>query len=91
MDELRKRIEATIVITNCYRSPAYNAAVGGKSQSQHKQYRAIDFIVRNHMAPMDWAKVLRAIRDEGFFKGGIGVYNSFIHVDTRGKNVDWVI
>lgn len=29
------------------------------------------------------------MRDAGAFTGGIGVYQSFVHVDTRGKNANF--
>jgi len=31
----------------------------------------------------------RKMRTEGLFKGGVGSYSSFTHVDTRGQNADW--
>jgi len=89
IDEFRKRIGASVVITNAYRSPLYNKAVGGAKQSQHLKFRAVDFVVRGNSTPADWASVLKAMRTEGLFKGGIGTYSSFVHVDTRGENVDW--
>jgi hypothetical protein len=29
------------------------------------------------------------MRREGIFKGGLGKYKTFVHVDVRGKNADW--
>ena len=53
-------------------------------------FRAIDFMVEGNSRPTDWARALRSMRDdEGLFKGGVGLYASFVHLDTRGTNADW--
>lgn len=90
IDELRQRLGRAIVLSSVYRSPAYNDAIGGAGDSQHTHFRAVDFSVRGSpLGPADWASALREMRSSGFFKGGIGVYATFVHVDTRGTNVDW--
>ena len=35
------------------------------------------------------AAMARAMRSAGLFKGGVGRYGSFTHIDTRGSNADW--
>jgi lysozyme len=90
LDELRRRMKSPIMFNSVYRSPAYNDAIGGEDNSQHTHFRAVDFVLRGTTAePPQWAAQLRAMRQEGFFKGGIGLYKTFVHVDTRGRNVDW--
>lgn len=89
LDRLRESLAAPIVLTSIYRSPAYNAAIAGAGGSQHMKFNAIDFVVRNHMSPDTWAAVLKEMRADGIFKGGIGTYLSFIHLDTRGYNATW--
>ncbi|WP_425093043.1 D-Ala-D-Ala carboxypeptidase family metallohydrolase [Tropicimonas sp. S265A] len=90
LDHLRDRLGKSIVITNAYRSPAYNACIPKSSKkSLHMKFSALDFRVSGMAAP-DVAEVLRWLRDkEGLFKGGIGRYNSFTHVDTRDHNATW--
>jgi len=89
LDHLRDRLGKPIAITNAYRAPAYNACIGGATSSQHMKFLALDFKVSGMVAP-DVAQALRWLRDEeGFFKGGIGRYNGFTHVDTRGTNATW--
>ncbi|EPX77153.1 D-Ala-D-Ala carboxypeptidase family metallohydrolase [Litoreibacter arenae] len=89
LDHLRDRLGKPIAITNAYRAPAYNACIGGAASSQHMKFTALDFKVSGMSAP-DVAQALRWLRDkEGFFKGGIGRYNGFTHVDTRGHNATW--
>lgn len=89
LDHFRDRIGKPIAITNAYRAPAYNACIGGAKRSQHMRFCALDFKVSGMPAPQA-AKALRWLRDkEGFFKGGIGKYNSFTHIDTRGTSPTW--
>jgi uncharacterized protein YcbK (DUF882 family) len=88
LDELRNVLGQPITITSSYRSPAYNDSVGGAEYSQHKEFRALDFQVKN-TTPHEVMKILRAWRDAGMFKGGLGGYSSFTHIDTRGHNVSW--
>ncbi len=75
-------------ITSAYRSPRYNRAVGGKSKSYHMQNLALDLQFRG-VSPYHASYVAKQLRTQGHFKGGIGRYSSFIHVDTRGTNVSW--
>ena len=76
-------------ILSAYRSPRYNYAVHGKSKSLHKANQAVDVVFRG-ASPAYVARVARYLRDsKRKFKGGVGQYSSFVHVDTRGYNADW--
>ncbi len=89
LDHLRDRLGKSIVITNAYRAPAYNTCIDGAEGSQHMQFSALDFKVSG-TDPAEVATALRWLRDkEGLFQGGIGRYNTFTHVDTRGTNATW--
>jgi uncharacterized protein YcbK (DUF882 family) len=89
LDELRKWYNKSIFIHSTYRSPEYNQAIGGKKNSLHLKFNAIDFGVKNYFdLPKLYAKLDEW--DRGNFNWpamGIGLYErqSFIHVDTRGK------
>lgn len=75
-------------ILSVYRSPEYNKAVRGNKGSYHMCNKAVDISFKNKSS---WsvAKSTRKLRSNKFFKGGIGTYKRFVHIDTRGKNVDW--
>jgi len=75
-------------IISAYRSPRYNYAVRGKSQSLHMANQAVD-VMFHGVSPYYAARVARHLRDKRKFKGGVGRYSSFVHVDTRGYNADW--
>ncbi len=47
LDALRERINAPISLSSAYRSPAYNAAVGGAPASLHTAFSAVDFYLDN--------------------------------------------
>ena len=88
VDNLRHALGCPVRITSHYRSPAYNQAVGGAPQSQHKAFRAAD-VQADGATPHEVYKILKLWRDQGRFQGGIGLYPTFVHVDTRGTNADW--
>ena len=87
LDDLRATL-GPIRVTSSYRSPAYNDMVGGMPRSFHKQFIACD-IQCDGATPHEVYTILKAWRDAGKFKGGLGLYQTFVHVDTRGYNADW--
>ena len=84
-DEARRRLGKPLRINSAYRSPAYNRAISGARMSQHTRGAALDL----SGSPAALHKVLTQMRSEGLFRGGIGRYRTFVHVDVRGKNADW--
>ena len=88
LDNLRAKLGASITINSTYRSPEYNRAIGGAPSSLHMAFKAIDFTCAKG-TPKQWAEELTKMRNSGDFRGGIGVYPTFVHVDTRGTNADW--
>ncbi len=89
LDAFREAVGRRVVLTSVYRSPAYNRAIGGAIRSQHVTFCAADFKVPDSGDPGSWAAQLRSMRAQGLFEGGIGTYNTFVHVDTRGSRADW--
>lgn len=75
-------------MVSIYRSPTYNRAVRGRTKSQHLDNRAIDIQFKG-VSAYNVSAVARKLRSAGHFKGGVGRYSSFTHVDTRGYNADW--
>jgi hypothetical protein len=88
-DRLAHELRSSEVeIISAYRSPAYNARCpGARRESMHLRNMALD--LRFKVSARDAAAVAIRMRDKGLFKGGIGRYSNFIHIDTRGENVDW--
>jgi uncharacterized protein YcbK (DUF882 family) len=101
LDEIRHRLGASITLNSTYRSPAYNRAIAGAGKSLHMEFKAIDFTC-DKGKPSDWAKVAKDLRGQAFhlpasaglgtrfvFRGGVGVYPTFVHIDTRGADANW--
>lgn len=74
-------------INSGYRNPTTNASVGGARQSMHMRAKALD-IASDHRPPSVIQGAARALQRRNG-KGGVGVYNSFTHIDTRGSVSNW--
>jgi hypothetical protein len=89
VDSLSKRLDVPVAeVVSAYRTPAYNARCpGAKSNSYHLRNNAMDVVFACPAGKV--AAMARAMRSTGLFKGGVGRYGSFTHIDTRGTNADW--
>jgi len=89
VDLLGDRLDMPVQeIISVYRTPAYNArCLGAKSNSYHLRNNAMDIVFK--CPPGKVAAMARAMRSTGLFKGGVGRYGGFTHIDTRGTNADW--
>jgi uncharacterized protein YcbK (DUF882 family) len=89
LEILRSAINKPIAITSGYRSPKYNAKIGGVKDSQHLRGTASDIKVKG-MTPKEVALVIEGLIESGKMKeGGIGVYPTFTHYDIRGRKARW--
>jgi lysozyme len=84
-DEARHRLGKPLRINSGFRSAAYNRAIKGAVGSFHTKAAALDL----SGSPATLHRILQEMRREGLFRGGIGRYKTFVHVDVRGKNADW--
>lgn len=85
-DAVREECGRPLYVTSCYRNELYNSAVGGVRNSQHRTASAADV----YGAKSTYlAEIATRLRDKGIFSGGIGIYNSFCHIDVRGTDADW--
>jgi N-acetylmuramoyl-L-alanine amidase len=83
LDEIRHRLDASVTILSTYRSPEYNKCIGGATKSLHMRFNAIDFKCAKGK-PSDWRKVVDLVaKSDPRFQGYIGMYDTFIHIDTR--------
>ena len=86
LQEARKRYGKPIRITSAYRDAVYNRKIGGVPNSTHVQFNALDLVTDK---PAALYLILLDLRREGAFKGGLGLYRSFVHLDSRGHNATW--
>lgn len=89
LEVLRTAINKPITITSGYRSPKYNAKIGGVKDSQHLRGTAADIRVAG-MTPKEVGLVIEGLIQNGKMKqGGIGIYPTFTHYDIRGRKARW--
>lgn len=80
-----------IKILSGYRTVSYNKKIGGAKHSQHLQGRALDMRPPSGMSVEEFYNLIKKLSKNTAI-GGIGLYSTFVHVDTRPKNshiVQW--
>ena len=82
LETLRRLIKKPIHINSAYRCTEHNKAVGGAVNSQHPNGKAADITVSGLKPDQLHAFVVNIF-------DGIGLYNSFVHVDVRGNKARW--
>ena len=85
LQKIRDHFGKPVTITSAFRNSAYNKKIGGVSNSQHTKGTAADIKV-SEILPSDVAKYAEHLLQG---KGGIGLYSSFVHIDTRQKRSRW--
>jgi len=87
--QVLRDIVGKLDLTNAYRCKEHNADVGGAVNSQHLKGKAADI----KSSVMNSSEIAVAVDDlmknEKFKLGGIGIYNTFTHVDIRGSRARW--
>ena len=86
---LRDHINRPIIIISGYRSPKYNKSIGSRSTSQHLLAKAADIIVPGMSTLEVRDTIIKLIKQNKMKKGGVGLYNNFVHYDIRGFNARW--
>ena len=88
MENVAREYGRTLTITSAYRSPSYNAKVGGSGKSMHMQGKAVDIRLTN-TSIADRQRFMQLLVKHGI--KGIGAYfpakdgGYFIHADLGGK------
>ena len=87
LQSIRDHFSAACDIHSSYRTPQYNAKVGGAAQSQHCYGTAADITVKGVDVETVAAYARKIMPDWG----GVGIYKEqgFIHVDVRETRYDW--
>jgi uncharacterized protein YcbK (DUF882 family) len=86
MQEAREHYGRPMTVTSGYRSLAYNRAIGSTDGSLHVQFRACDVSMQG-ITPRQLRDWFDLHAESG--KLGLGLYNTFVHIDTRGTRARW--
>jgi uncharacterized protein YcbK (DUF882 family) len=81
LEEVRVRFARPIAISSGHRCYVHNNQIGGSSKSQHLYGRAADFSIEG-VKPVDIARFIDSKYGD---KYGLGIYSSWVHLDTRSN------
>ena len=80
LENIRVHFGQPVHINSGYRTVSYNAGISGSSKkSQHCSGLAADIRVDGHTPAEVYSYAETLLGDHG----GLGIYNSFVHVDVR--------
>lgn len=85
LEDLRTNFNVPVHINDGCRCPTHNKQVGGEPKSQHMVGRAADVTVLGH-SPNEVQEYLMSKYSDQY---GIGRYDTFTHVDSRGEKARW--
>ena len=85
LQKIRDHFGVAVVINSGYRTSTYNKKVGGATNSQHVKGTAADIVVKG-VDPLTVGQYVEYIMPD---HGGIGVYQTFTHVDVRTSRSRW--
>lgn len=80
LESIREHFNKPVIINSGYRTPEWNAKVGGAKNSYHMKGMAADIVVKG-VNPKQVAEYASVIMQNG---GVIG-YKNFTHIDVRSK------
>tara|TARA_B100000424_G_scaffold231400_1_gene193692 strand:- start:242 stop:646 length:405 start_codon:yes stop_codon:yes gene_type:complete len=86
---IRDYIDKPVRVISGYRTPKYNRKIDGARRSQHMKARAADLKVSGVSARELHEIITGLIKKGKIKKGGVGLYKTFVHYDTRGWNARW--
>lgn len=91
LEIIRSQWDHPVIIISGYRTPEYNARVGGAPASQHLLAKAADIRIHG-MTPDEIATRIESLISWGAVtQGGLGIYadQDFVHYDIRGTAARW--
>jgi uncharacterized protein YcbK (DUF882 family) len=88
LEIIEKELNQELDISSGYRCKKHNSTIPNSAKnSYHTKCMAGDLKTKG-LKPIDLYKVIDRLMNEGkILKGGIGVYNTFIHYDIRGTKI----
>ena len=84
LQKIRNHFGKPVTINSAYRTPTRNKEAGGTTYSQHLYGKAADIKISG-VTPKKVADYAETLLDNG----GIGIYNTFTHIDVRSVKSRW--
>nr|DAN87018.1 MAG TPA: peptidase [Caudoviricetes sp.] len=86
LEKARLKFGEAIKINSGYRTVAYNSTLKDASpKSQHTHGNAADIVVRD-VKPIDVYNYFNETYPDTY---GVGIYNTFVHIDVRPNKARW--
>lgn len=85
LQQIRSHFGKAVTVNSGYRTPAKNKTVGGAAYSQHLYGLAADITVQGVSSRTVAAYAETLLPDTG----GIGIYDTFTHIDVRSAKSRW--
>lgn len=85
LQQLRDRLGIPIIINSGFRTIEHNKKIGGSTNSQHLSGKAVDVSILNQKLSIE---TIRDLAESVGFTG-IGMYDTFIHLDVRPIPSKW--
>lgn len=85
IQKIRDHFGKPVIINSAYRTASHNKKVGGTEYSQHLYGKAADIKISG-ISPSKIAAYTETLLPN---TGGIGLYQTFCHIDTRNEKSRW--
>ena len=91
VDSVRLDITSAARCREHNNNPASRGGAGSNDESQHIRCNAMDIKIYVGRVQVSPKLVASRVPDsfDGAFVGGVGIYNTFTHIDTRNKIARW--
>ena len=88
LESIRAGFETPVIVTSGYRSENYNRRVGGAERSLHLTGQAADIQLEG-VSPLEVWEFVETSEEINSELIGLGLYRSWVHIDTRGSRARW--
>ncbi len=86
---LRDALKTPIHINSAVRCKHHNQLVNGSPKSQHLLGKAVDIVTKKFSVNQIYDVVVKLREQNKVMFNGIGIYNTFLHLDLRDNKTEW--